>query len=71
MPPAASTTSSGVRDCGGVFAACGDGQLIDEVARLLEVLDPDLQIVLLAARPIQCGPRRSGGSSATGCGGTC
>ena len=28
-------------------------QLIDEVARLLEVLDPNLQIILLTARPIR------------------
>ena len=35
------------------FLACGDDALIDEVARLLEVLDDDLRIVLLTARPIR------------------
>jgi phosphoglycolate phosphatase-like HAD superfamily hydrolase len=33
------------------FAACGDDELVDEVARLLEILDVDLRIVLLTARP--------------------
>jgi hypothetical protein len=41
------------RDWEAFFAACGDDQLIDEVARLLEVLDPSLQVVLLTARPIR------------------
>ena len=41
------------RDWEAFFAACGDDQLIDEVARLLEVLDPNLQIILLTARPIR------------------
>ena len=41
------------RDWEAFFAACGDDQLIDEVARLLEVLDPGLQIILLTARPIR------------------
>ena len=40
------------RDSEAFFAACGDDQLIDEVARLLEVLDPTC-IVLLTARPIR------------------
>ena len=41
------------RDWEGFFAACGDDELIDEVARLLEVLDHDLRIVLLTARPMR------------------
>ena len=41
------------RDWEAFFAACGDDQLIDEVARLLEVLDPNMQIILLTARPIR------------------
>jgi len=41
------------RDWEAFFAACGDDQLISEVARLLEVLDPGLQIILLTARPIR------------------
>ncbi len=60
------------RDWEAFFQACGDDDLIAEVARLLEVLDPDL--------PRRCcsPPARSGsatrpspGSSATGCAGTC
>ncbi len=41
------------RDWEAFFAACGDDDLIDEVARLLDVLDSDLHIVLLTARPIR------------------
>ena len=40
-----------VRDWEAFFHACGDDDLIDEVARLLELLDPDLRVVLLTARP--------------------
>lgn len=42
------------------FEACGDDELIDEVARLLEVLDDDLRIVLLTARPIRVQPQTLG-----------
>ena len=41
------------RDWEAFFAACGDDDLIDEVARLLDVLDSGLRIVLLTARPIR------------------
>jgi len=41
------------RDWDAFFEAVGEDQLIDEVARLLEVLDPHLRIVLLTARPIR------------------
>jgi phosphoglycolate phosphatase-like HAD superfamily hydrolase len=41
------------RDWQAFFDACGDDPLIDEVARLLDVLDPELAIVLLTARPIR------------------
>ena len=41
------------RDWDAFFEAVGEDQLIDEVARLLEVLDPRLRIVLLTARPIR------------------
>ena len=41
------------RDWEAFFAACGDDALIDEVGRLLEVIDPGYQIVLLTARPIR------------------
>ncbi len=39
------------RDWEAFFQACGDDDLINEVARLLEVLDPDLRVLLLTARP--------------------
>jgi phosphoglycolate phosphatase-like HAD superfamily hydrolase len=39
------------------FHACGDDALIDEVARLLEVLDPTHRIVLLTARPMRVRPQ--------------
>jgi phosphoglycolate phosphatase-like HAD superfamily hydrolase len=42
----------GRRDWDAFFRACGDDPLIDEVARLLELLDPELSIVLLTGRPI-------------------
>jgi hypothetical protein len=41
------------RDWEAFFQACGDDALIDEVARLLHSLDPDLGIVLLTARPMR------------------
>ena len=45
------------RDWDAFFAACGDDALIDEVARLLDVLDPTFQIVLLTARPLRVRPQ--------------
>jgi hypothetical protein len=45
------------RDWDAFFAACGDDALIDEVARLLEVLDDDLRVVLLTARPLRVRPQ--------------
>jgi hypothetical protein len=39
------------RDWEAFFAACGEDPVIEEVARLLELLDADLRIVLLTARP--------------------
>lgn len=45
------------RDWEAFFHACGDDELIDEVARLLEVLDPSHRIVLLTARPIRVQPQ--------------
>ncbi|MBI2710414.1 MAG: hypothetical protein HYX34_12085 [Actinobacteria bacterium] len=38
------------------FDACGDDPLIDEVARLLEVLAPELVVVLLTGRPLWVQP---------------
>ena len=39
------------RDWEAFFQACGDDDLIAEVARLLDVLDPNLRVLLLTARP--------------------
>src|SRR4051812_9865096 len=39
------------------FEACGDDQLIDEVARLLDVIAPEHRIVLLTARPLRVRPQ--------------
>lgn len=41
------------RDWDAFFEACGDDPLIEEVARLLELLDGGLRIVLLTGRPIR------------------
>jgi len=41
------------RDWESFFRACGDDELIDEVVRLLELLDPKLKVVLLTARPMR------------------
>jgi hypothetical protein len=41
------------RDWEAFFQACGDDELIAEVARLLDVIDHDLRIVLLTARPLR------------------
>ncbi len=45
------------RDWESFFEECGDDALIDEVARLLDCLDPGLRIVLLTARPIRVQPQ--------------
>jgi phosphoglycolate phosphatase-like HAD superfamily hydrolase len=45
------------RDWNAFFEACGDDDLIDEVARLLEVLDPGHRVVLLTARPLRVQPQ--------------
>jgi hypothetical protein len=41
----------GRRDWKAFFEACGDDPVIDEIARLLELLDPSLAVVLLTGRP--------------------
>lgn len=48
---------SGRRDWDSFFDACGEDPLIEEVARLLELLDPTLRIVLLTGRPIRVQPQ--------------
>jgi phosphoglycolate phosphatase-like HAD superfamily hydrolase len=45
------------RDWEAFFEACGDDPLIEEVARLLGLLDPALVIVLLTARPAWVRPQ--------------
>jgi phosphoglycolate phosphatase-like HAD superfamily hydrolase len=50
----------GRRDWEGFFDACGDDPLIEEVARLLALLDPALQIVLLTGRPVRVQPQTRG-----------
>lgn len=43
--------TSGRKDWAAFFAAVGDDPLVEEVNRLLELLDQDLLVVLLTARP--------------------
>ena len=43
----------GRRDWDAFFDACGDDPLIEEVAALLHLLDPELHVVLLTGRPIR------------------
>ena len=45
------------RDWDAFFEACGDDPLIEEIARLLGLLDPSLAIVLLTARPAWVQPQ--------------
>jgi phosphoglycolate phosphatase-like HAD superfamily hydrolase len=47
----------GRRDWDAFFDACGDDPLVDEVARLLELLEPSLRIVLLTGRPLRVQPQ--------------
>jgi phosphoglycolate phosphatase-like HAD superfamily hydrolase len=47
----------GRRNWDAFFAACGDDPLIEDVAQLLHLLDPDLQIILLTGRPIRVQPQ--------------
>jgi phosphoglycolate phosphatase-like HAD superfamily hydrolase len=45
------------RDWDAFFEACGDDDLIEEVARLLSLLDEKLAVVLLTARPLRVRPQ--------------
>jgi hypothetical protein len=45
------------RDWDSFFEACGDDPLIEEIARLLELINSDLAIVLLTARPAWVAPQ--------------
>jgi len=45
------------RDWEAFFQACGDDELVDEVARLLEIIESDHRIILLTARPMRVQPQ--------------
>lgn len=45
------------RDWDAFFEACGDDPLIEEIARLLDLLDDQLAVVLLTARPARVQPQ--------------
>jgi hypothetical protein len=47
----------GRRDWTAFFEACGDDAVIEEVARLLELLDASLHVVLLTGRPLRVQPQ--------------
>ena len=44
------------KDWRGFFDAAGDDPLIDQVARLVDLLDPSLLVILLTARPVRIRP---------------
>ena len=47
----------GRRDWTAFFEACGDDPVIEEIARLLELLDPSLSVILLTGRPQRVQPQ--------------
>ncbi len=47
----------GRRDWTAFFEACGDDPVIEEIARLLELLDPSLAVILLTGRPHRVQPQ--------------
>jgi phosphoglycolate phosphatase-like HAD superfamily hydrolase len=47
----------GRRDWRAFFDACGDDPLIEEIARLVELLDPAITVVLLTGRPLRVQPQ--------------
>ena len=47
----------GRRDWRAFFDACGDDPLIEEVARLVELLEPTITVVLLTGRPVRVEPQ--------------
>ena len=48
---------AGRRDWTAFFEACGDAPVIEEVARLLELLDSSLAVILLTGRPGRVRPQ--------------
>jgi hypothetical protein len=47
----------GRRDWTAFFEACGDDPVVEEIARLLELLDPSLAVILLTGRPLRVQPQ--------------
>ena len=47
----------GRRDWAAFFEACGDDQVIEEIARLMDLLDAELAVVLLTGRPHRVQPQ--------------
>ena len=47
----------GRRDWRAFFDACGNDPLIEEVARVVELLDPAITVVLLTGRPLRVQPQ--------------
>ena len=47
----------GRRDWDAFFNACGDDPIIAELVRVLELLDPRLQVILLTGRPMRVQPQ--------------
>src|SRR5437764_14542053 len=47
----------GRRDWRAFFDACGDDPLIEEVACVVQLLDPTLGVVLLTGRPVRAEPQ--------------
>ncbi len=47
----------GRRDWTAFFEACGDDPVIEEIACLLELLDPSLHVILLTGRPSRVQPQ--------------
>ena len=47
----------GRRDWASFFEACGDDPVVEEIARLLELLDPSLAVILLTGRPQRVQPQ--------------
>ncbi len=47
----------GRRDWPAFFEACGDDPVIEEIARLLELLDSSLAVILLTGRPLRVQPQ--------------
>jgi hypothetical protein len=45
------------RDWRGFFDACGDDALLDDVARLVELLDEGVYVILLTGRPVRVRPQ--------------